>query len=358
MAFKNFSQYLEDKSQEPLAGSKPKVNKVPDYTGVSPVAPPSEEAPSTEKGIQTGGAKQLKNPAPYRSTKMNGADKGFIYSKTNVPPTEFNTEIQKDKNFGGVPGGQPVDSGFQTKGNPGDPFQKTGMTQKTSSQHIGLNTESFVNKTKHLSLAEFTKKLHKDSSKGLEKCGCEKSPHSSIQETVSVCKCNKKYLSALVHEMKRNGLLGNLLKEMSLHEETFKKLAALVEQDQSCAFKLSKAINEAVAPPVGMDSAEDEDSSPNMSNMSDMGDMGDMGDEDEDEHDHEEHEEGEEDHEDDHDEDHEDHEDHEDDHENGDEDIPHLDDGSSDDSMSAEPPSQNPNAHNALQAMKKSMGHW
>jgi hypothetical protein len=58
----------------------------------------------------------LENPAPYRSTKMNGADKGFIYSKTNVPPTEFNTEIQKDKNFGGVPGGQPVDSGFQNQG--------------------------------------------------------------------------------------------------------------------------------------------------------------------------------------------------------------------------------------------------
>jgi len=352
MAFKNFSQYLEDKMQEPLAGSKPKINKVPDYTGDSPVSPPLEKAPSTEKGIQAGGAKQLKNPAPYKSKTMNGADKGFIYSKTNVPPTEFNTEIQKNKNFGGVPGGEPVDSAFASKGSPGDPFQKTGMTQKTSSQLIGLNTESFVNKTKHLSLAEFTKKLHKDSSKGLDKCGCQKAPHSSIQETVSVCKCNDKYISALVHEMKRNGLLGQLIKEMSLHEETFKKLAALVEQDQSCAFKLSKAINEAVAPPVGMDSSDDQDHSSNMTYSDDEGH--DEGEEDHDhEEDHEDHEEGDEDH--DHEEDGEDHEDHEED----DEDVPHLDDDGSGDSMSQdEPQSPTPNAHNALQAMRKSMGNW
>jgi len=229
MAFKNFSQYLEDKINKPLAG-KTKTEKVADYSGSAPVAPPKEIAPKTgDKEIKPGGAKQLGGAAPYKTqtrsakTGIAGADKGFVYAKSNIPPTEFDTEIPQGKSYGGVPGGKPVSSAFMSKGDPGDPNQTTGMTQKTSSQLIGLNSENFINKTKNLSLAEFTKKIHKDVQRGMNDCGC-KAPNASIRETVEACKCNKKYVETLVREMKRNGLLKNFITEAANFDEDRKSV--------------------------------------------------------------------------------------------------------------------------------------
>lgn len=122
-----------------------------------------------------------------------------------------------------------------------------GGTKKASWPKTKM--QEWLEKTKGLSLAEFTKSVRNENVKGLDECACQ--PHNSIKDTVEACKCNKRQLSALVREMKRNDLFNSLFAEMVSHSESYAVLAKLMGKDESVAKKLVKALNEDVAPPMG-----------------------------------------------------------------------------------------------------------
>lgn len=241
-----FQEYLNSKGKVQTSG---KVQQVADFEGSV------DSKPAKEKMHKDAGGKGQDGPVnPYKG----GVD-------------------AKDPN-------KSVKDGFAHKGDKKLKYEPDTKVKETSRKQVTwpkTKTQEWIDHTKDMSLAEFTKSVRSEALKGLSEC--QDSPHNSIKETVSVCKCNKKYVSALVREMKRNGLFGNLMKEMVNHPETFKALAIMMEKDETYARKFAKALSEMVAPPMGDDMPMPKKKHMPMGHMNGMGDedMGDMGDDEE-----------------------------------------------------------------------------
>jgi hypothetical protein len=223
---------------------------------------------------------------PNHKKKKKHKDAGGKGQDGEMKPYKGGTDA-KDPNKGKLGDGFAHKGDAKLKYNPDtDVPAKVGEGGKKQATWPKTKTQEWVDRTKNMSLAEFTKTVRAEALKGLDECACQESPHNSIKETIAVCKCNQKYVSALVREMKRNGLFGKLVKEMVDHPETFKALAILMERDEMYARKLAKAMNEMVAPPMGNDAGDignlmNKKKKP-MSNMPHPDDMSDMGDEEED----------------------------------------------------------------------------
>lgn len=221
MAYMKFQEYLDRNKKLKTSGT---VKQIADYEGKVETKPAKEK-----KHKDAGGKGQDGEIKPYKGGS-DGADPnkgklkdGFADKGDKKLKYEPKTDVPAKVGEGG---------------------KKTATWPKTK-------TQEWVDRTKNMSLAEFTKTVRAEALKGLDECACQESPHNSIKETIAVCKCNQKYVSALVREMKRNGLFGKLMKEMVNHPETFKALAILMERDEMYARKLAKAMNEMVAPPMG-----------------------------------------------------------------------------------------------------------
>ena len=254
MKYQKFAEYLDANSK--LRATAP-VKKIADFEGKVDTKPVKEKKHKDAGGKgQDGEIKPYKGGPDARDPNKGKLADGFADKGDKKLKYTLTNDVGKA--IEGVPGG---------KGAPTWPKTKT---------------QEWVDRTKNMSLAEFTKTVRDEA---LE--GCEKEvPHNSIKETVSACKCNKKHVAALVREMKRNGLFGKLVSEMVQHPETFKALAILMERDESYARKFVKAMNEMIAPPIdgaGGPPMMGKKKKPPM-----MGDMGmphpdDMGDDDSDE---------------------------------------------------------------------------
>jgi hypothetical protein len=276
-----FQEYL-DRNKKLV--TSPAVKQVIDYEGTVVNKPAKEK-----KHKDAGGKGQIGEPKSYKvgtdakdpnKGKMSDgfAEKGNKELKVNMPNGWYGSGGKgtvKDEN--GVPGGKRV---------AGDLASSMKNRKKAVAKTTKTPTQEWIDRTKNMSLAEFTKKIHNEALNGLDECDCQDT-HSTVKNTVDLCKCNNKYVSALVREMKRNGLFESLVEEMINHRETFQAFAEFMEADESVARKLVKAINEMVAPPVG-DPADDEAPSPKKQLPSpDMNDddHDDMGDDEDHDHD-------------------------------------------------------------------------
>jgi hypothetical protein len=231
MGYMKFNEYLDRKKK---MITSPKVKAVADYEGEIPKAPKKEK-----KNKDAGGKGQVGKIEKYSANQgRTSAKKGF--GEEGNKDLKIKYDNKTEKNVNGVPGGKNVSGWVKT------------------------NTREWIERNKKLSLAEFAKKIHQENQKGLKECDCQDT-HSTVKNIIDLCKCNKKYVSSLVREMKRRNLFNNLMKEMIKHEETFQALAKLMNEEV-VARKLVKAINEMVAPPVGYDKDE-EDNSPEPKNM-------------------------------------------------------------------------------------------
>lgn len=227
MKYMNFQEYLDRNKK--LQTSAP-VKKIADFEGKVDTKPAKEKKHKDAGGKgQEGEIKPYKGGTDAKDPNKGKLGDGFADKGDKKLKYEPETLADKSKSEEGVHGGKKQPSWPKTK------------------------TQEWVDRTKNMSLAEFTKSIRSEALKGLDECGCQEAPHSSIKDTVSICKCNKKNVSAFVREMKRNGLFGSLVKEMASHPEMFKALAILMERDEVYARKLAKAMNEMVAPPVGDD---------------------------------------------------------------------------------------------------------
>ena len=122
-------------------------------------------------------------------------------------------------------------------------------------------TQEWINNTKDMSLAEFTKKINESSK-------CSTKIYDSINELIEACQCNKNNIAHLVHELKRKKMLEGVVKEAFKHEEAYKFLGKML-QNESNARKLDRILSEMVSPPVG---SEEEISHPMKDKKFDMSD--------------------------------------------------------------------------------------
>ena len=245
MGYISFHEYVE-KNKKP---QKAKTALVADYDGPKKDAPELGKKPENAGGTAQGG-----KVLPYKGGK-DAADPN------------------KGKLMDGL--GGKLD--HSKSGEVGKPTKDLG--------NYPLKTQEWIDKTKGMSLAEFTRKIRESRLAGV------KSPsktYESIKETVAVCKGNRSYVKDVVLEMKRQGVFETFFAAMASHPESFNVIAKLMESD-GYARKLVMAIDEMVGPPVGDD--EMDMPAPKMKHkhkikgkMHDMGgeDMGgeDLGDED------------------------------------------------------------------------------
>jgi hypothetical protein len=110
----------------------------------------------------------------------------------------------------------------------------------------GTNVKSFLDETRNMSTEEFARHM-----KG--KIGFD--AIKSVKDLVKLSETNKSLFFNLAYEVKRNGKLSDLLEALLGIPETYKTIAQLVKEDatESRVKYLYNAINEAVAPPIGMD---------------------------------------------------------------------------------------------------------
>jgi len=114
----------------------------------------------------------------------------------------------------------------------------------------GTEVKSFLDETKHMTTEEFAR--HMKSKTGFDAI-------KSIKDLVKLAETNKNLFFNLAYEVKRNGKLADLLEALLGIPETYPTIAKLVKEDttEGRVKYLYNAINEAVAPPVGMDDTDD-----------------------------------------------------------------------------------------------------
>jgi hypothetical protein len=225
MELVSFAEYLDNNKK---LKTKADTEKVADYKGKIVATPEKEKKPEN-----AGGTGQTGKINPYKVSKD-----------------------EKDPNKGRENGGLAEKGDKQLKYEPKTDvpadFTNNG-SKKASWPHT--ETQKWINNTKDMSLAEFTKKIRSESLKGMNDCPCKETPTNSIKETVEICKCNNKYISSLVREIKRNGLFESLTQEIFSHKEAYNELAKIMESSEMPSIKLVNALNELVSPPIGMNAA-------------------------------------------------------------------------------------------------------
>jgi hypothetical protein len=242
MGYISFHEYVE-KNKKP---QKTKTALVADYDGPRKDAPELGKKPENAGGTAQGG---------------------------KVPPYKGGKDAA-DPNKGKLMDGLGGKLDHSKSGEVGKPTKDLG--------NYPLKTQEWIDKTKGLSLAEFTRKIRESRLAGVQS---PSKTYESIKETVAVCKGNRSYVKDVVLEMKRQGVFETFFAAMASHPESFNVIAKLMESD-GYARKLVMAIDEMVGPPVGDD--EMDMPAPKMKHkhkhkmkgkMHDMGDE-DMGDED------------------------------------------------------------------------------
>lgn len=223
MSYKNFHEYLNHKNTI----AKPKVEKLPDYHGPKDTMPPKEE-----KHKDAGGKGQVGSANPYKggtdAKNPNKSEKGF--ADEGDKKLKYEPKIDQDN-------------------------KKVKTWPKT-------NTQEWIDSTKELSLAEFTKLLREKT------IGENKDPiksYDSLRTLVELCQKDKSVIVNLVREMKRNELLQSLMAEMLNHPESLK----VIKDDN----KILNELFSKMGPPSKL---KPEMPPPETDEMDDMG--GDMGD--------------------------------------------------------------------------------
>jgi hypothetical protein len=216
MSNRSLKAYVE--SMREKAAEKAKVEIVPDYNGPSPSSPSFGKTPK-----DSGGKGQSGKVSPYKGGK---------------------DAANPNKSFS---------DGLAHKGDKG--YQKVhtkahGEKEKVLASYPKITTQEWLDRTKKLSLAEFTKKIRKDRLSGIE--SNPSAIYESIKETMSVCEKNKRYILDTVLEMKRSGLFESFFATMAQQPEAFDVLAKLMEST-NYSRQFVDAINEMVAPPIDSD---------------------------------------------------------------------------------------------------------
>lgn len=298
--FPSFLEYLNDKG---VVVDKPNVEKVSDYHG------PDEKTPE-------GGKVPYKTPltpkAPEKGEKglaQLGDDK-LVYEPNTEVKYETKKDVMKESSAAMAPKSR-VDMKGDYKGpkadapkggkpyigksiKPGDKplgelgCQETKYEPDTEKAAKVTKTEGFINKTKNMSLAEFTKYM-------LEECGCgqvsgddlpyvtaystgkiQPHPPEAIRYISALASKNSGILENLVSTMVSMGYLNTLLKTIFSYPQAYEELTSLFSDEKEgpdrCGSFVGAMNNsygkflsdqeglyESVSGPIGFESDDEED---------------------------------------------------------------------------------------------------
>jgi hypothetical protein len=218
------NQKMKDNKQpqvkEYLDGSgklveKPVVKMVADYNGPDP-ASPAASGPGLAKSTN-------ERPAPYRAANTNVSGKGSEsgLADKGAKNLKYEPDVDTSKDLG-------------LKAIPSWPKSQT---------------EQFLNKTKGMSLAEFSQYVVKE-------CVQDVDAIEPIQQLAKIIEQKPKLINFFLAEVRRNGGVKNLLSAILNSQDGYDALTELLgENTKSCeafARSLRKNLTEAVGPPIGL----------------------------------------------------------------------------------------------------------
>jgi hypothetical protein len=216
MGYMSFNEYVEKQKGQ----KKPKIAVVADYDGPSSDSPKLGDMPK-----DSGGKGQHGKPHPYKSGKdapnRNKDDKSALGHKGN----KSNQYMPKATHSNTVP-------------------------SKKLASYPNVKTQEWVDRTKNMSLPEFTKRVRSERLQNLGENAVK--AYESIKETTSFCGKSDTYVADLVLEMKRKGVFEKVFKIMAQQNESFRIVGNLMKKNESFARKLLLNITEITAGSVGM----------------------------------------------------------------------------------------------------------
>jgi hypothetical protein len=279
MPFKKFDEYFNSKGS---LVTKPKVVPVADYDGPDGSKPLS----AVTKDLGMSIPKSVGEVNPY-----------VVKTKAVVPPGNKGGLAYDGKKVTKLPDGTGKE-GTVVKNQ--WPNKKSNQKSAKIAAKSGVKTwprtktEEFIDKTKDMSISEFTQYM-------LKECGCQSGmdedgggddalpmvtayttgkfhphPPEAIKYVVALAKANPRVMDSLIHEMKRAGALDGMLGSTLDHPESFDHLTDLLGDDEegprrsknlvrSMDDKFSKfqeeqeGMYESVAPPYGIHDDDDEE---------------------------------------------------------------------------------------------------
>lgn len=223
-----FQEYINSKKK---LVEKPSEDM--DYPDPIPERPEKSDMPKGEKGGK------VSVPAPYCA------------SKQAQDPNK-----KKDKGEGkGLADTGKKDKGYEL------PDGDENKVVKSVWNNAKTKTESWLNSTKDLSLAEFINNIKDDIT--ITESLCE-DKIGTIKEAVKIASLNENYLQGLVLEMHRSGEFEKFAEAILKYQEAFDVLGQIVKKNPLQA----KWLSEAVAPSMN-DDQESEDDVPNLDDSED-----------------------------------------------------------------------------------------
>lgn len=291
MSFLNLKEYLDGRGK---LVTNPPVSKAADYSGPNPTAPVTSKVHKDAGGS----SKSLGKHAPYapKATKPAAIEKDGLAGKGKTPspypePGEYDAE------------GKPVKSPWTKKSKNQSPYP--------ASKAKMVKTESFIQKTKDMPIADFMKYMYAECGVNMDSDSDDEDsdlptvtaytagkfhphPPEAIKYVAALAKANPRIMEMLIHEIKRQDGLGDLMSSTMDHPETYSVLSDLFGDPQDGPGRSKALVNsmddkyqqfmddqdgmyEAVAPPFGMSDDDDsddddDDQSPDMDSDSDSDD--------------------------------------------------------------------------------------
>lgn len=298
--FPSFLEYLNDKG---VVVDKPNVEKVSDYHGPDEKTPEGSKVPyktpltpkapeKGEKGLaQLGDDKLVYEP----NTELKYDTKKDVMKESSAamapkPRVDVKGDYKgpkADAPKGGKPYiGKSIKPGDKPLGDLG--CQEAKYEPDTEKAAKVTKTEGFINKTKNMSLAEFTKYM-------LEECGCgqvsgddlpyvtaystgkiQPHPPEAIRYISTLASKNSGILENLVSTMVSMGYLNTLLKTIFSYPQAYEELTSLFSDDKDGPDRCSSFVGamnnsyskflsdqeglyESVSGPIGFESDEEEE---------------------------------------------------------------------------------------------------
>ena len=310
-SFPSFMEYMDEKGK---VVDKPDVETVPDYHGPDEKYPPNSKVPYKTQVAN-------KKPAAGESGMAELGDSKLKYDPTKGSKEEVRKEVMKEymDEKGKVleKGVEDIKGQYRMKtpaSPPGGGYKYISTSVKAGEKGLGelgekelvyepdtknspkvkTKTEGFLDKTKGMSLSEFTKYM-------LEECGCgqvqgddlpyvtayttgkfQPHPPEVIRYISVLANKNEGILENLVSQMISMGYLGKLMKMIFEHPQAYEEMVSLFDDEESGPARCKSFVGamnnsygkfvsdhenmyESVSSPIGfedeidMDSEDDED---------------------------------------------------------------------------------------------------
>jgi hypothetical protein len=227
---KSFQDYLKEAKKHPLDVAPPFTGK-PDAVDFAVLRKKNEKKGMKKEYVNDQG-KLVEKPEVAAVADYKGPDPKAPEGKNSAPYKAANDKTKS-------PTFDVEKNGLGELGNNDLKYEPKTDYKQEIVKSSWSKTENFINKTKGMTLSEFTKYM-------LDECGCgsvadeelpyvtaytsgkfQPHPPEAIKYVVVLANKNNNILDNVVQEMKSSGLLGKVLKALLDHPESYEELTSL-----------------------------------------------------------------------------------------------------------------------------------